>query len=72
MALKENLSWENHFSLDNETEGKHINIITSTSIESQLPLIRESTLHKKSSFLLKISSVNVTNSAGSCGFSHIY
>ena len=29
-------------------------------------------LHKKWSFPLRISSVNVTKSAGSCGFSHIY
>ena len=27
---------------------------------------------KKWSFPLRISSVNVTNSAGSCGFGHIY
>ena len=29
-------------------------------------------LHKKSSFLLRMSSVNVTKSAVSCGFGHIY
>ena len=29
-------------------------------------------LHKKGSFPLKISSVNVTISAASCGFGHIY
>ena len=29
-------------------------------------------LHKKWSFLLKISSVNVTKPAGNCGFGHIY
>ena len=29
-------------------------------------------LHKKWSFPLKISSVNVTKSAGNCGFGHIY
>ena len=29
-------------------------------------------LHKKSSFPLRISSVNVTKSAVSCGFGHIY
>ena len=29
-------------------------------------------LHKKWSFLLRISSVNVTKSAGKCGFGHIY
>ena len=29
-------------------------------------------LHKKSSFPLRISSVNVTKSAGNCGFGHIY
>ena len=31
-----------------------------------------STLHKKWSSLWRISSVNVTKSAGNCGFSHIY
>ena len=30
------------------------------------------TLHKKWSFPLKISSLNVTKSAGNCGFGHIY
>ena len=30
------------------------------------------TMHKKWNFLLKISSVNVTKSAGKCGFGHIY
>ena len=30
------------------------------------------TLHKKCSFSIRISSVNVTKSAGSCGFDHIY
>ena len=29
-------------------------------------------LHRKWSFLLRISSVNVTKSAVSCGFGHIY
>ena len=29
-------------------------------------------LHKKQSFSLRISSVNVTKSAVSCGFGHIY
>ena len=31
-----------------------------------------STLHKKQSFPLRISSVNVTKSAGNCRFGHIY
>ena len=30
------------------------------------------TLHKKWSFPLRISSVNVTKSEGNCGFGHIY
>ena len=30
------------------------------------------TLHKKWSFILKISLVNVSKSAGGCGFGHIY
>ena len=33
---------------------------------------RQVTLHKKLSFALRISSVNVTKSAGNCGFGHIY
>ena len=32
----------------------------------------EFALHKKSSFTWRISSVNVTKSAGNCGFGHIY
>ena len=32
----------------------------------------DATLHKKWSFLLRISLVNVTKSTGNCGFSHIY
>ena len=32
----------------------------------------EQTLHKKRNFPLRISSVNVTKSAVSCGFGHIY
>ena len=35
-------------------------------------ICRLTTLHKKWSFLLRISSVNVTKSAGNCGFGHIY
>ena len=31
----------------------------------------KSTLHKKQCFPLRISSVNVTKSAGNCGFGHI-
>ena len=30
------------------------------------------TLHKKWTFPLRISSVNVTKSGGNCGFGHIY
>ena len=33
---------------------------------------KHSTMHKKWSFPLRISSVNVTKSAVSCGFGHIY
>ena len=32
----------------------------------------DETLHKKWKISIKISSVNVTKSAGNCGFSHIY
>ena len=32
----------------------------------------DAALHKKWSFLLRISSVNVTKSAVSCGFGHFY
>ena len=35
-------------------------------------LFKGMTLHKKWSFPLRISSVNVTNTAVSCGFGHIY
>ena len=35
-------------------------------------LLLHLTLHKKWSFLLRISSVNVTKSADFCGFGHIY
>ena len=42
-------------------------IINSTSSN-----FRKSTLQKKWSFPLKIFSVNVTKSAGDCGFGHIY
>ena len=34
--------------------------------------IYEITLHTKRSFPLRISSVNATKSAGTCGFGHIY
>ena len=37
-----------------------------------LRLLHSSTAQKKSSFLLRISSVNVTISAGNCGFGHIW
>ena len=42
------------------------NKIETTKIEIQHPL------HKKWSFRLRISSVNVTKSADSCGFGHIH
>ena len=32
----------------------------------------EGTLHTKWTFLLRTSSLNVTKSAGNCGFGHIY
>ena len=35
-------------------------------------MLMKDILHKKSSFPLRISSVNVTKSAGNCGFGHIY
>ena len=34
--------------------------------------LAEATLHKKWSFPLMVSSVNVTKSAGNCGFGHIH
>ena len=40
-------------------------------ISSGLGLLQEP-LHKKGSFPLRVSSVNVTKSAVSCGFDHIY
>ena len=41
-------------------------------IRHYFPLYEHLTLHKKWSFPLRISSVNVTKSAASCGFGHIY
>ena len=35
-------------------------------------IVNYDALHKKWNFLLRISSVNVTKSAGNCGFDHIY
>ena len=35
-------------------------------------VIKIITLHKKWNFSLRLSSVNVTKSAGNCGFDHIY
>ena len=34
--------------------------------------LQDNALHKKWSFPLRISSVNVTKSEGNCGFGHIY
>ena len=39
---------------------------------SVMKLYCENTLHKNWSFPLRILSVNVTKSAGNCGFGHIY
>ena len=47
--------------------------VTATQIVSQFTsLYMPETLHQKLSFPLRISSVNVTKSAVSCGFGHIY
>ena len=47
--------------------------MTATQIVSQFTsLYMPETLHQKLSFPLRISSVNVTKSAVSCGFGHIY
>ena len=37
-----------------------------------IPVFFQKSLHKKWTFLLRISSVNVTKSSGNCGFVHIY
>ena len=42
------------------------------ALRQKIPMISKYTLHKKWSFPLRISSVNVTKSAGDCGFGHIY
>ena len=47
-------------------------LILVSEIQSVLHNIQFNTLHKKWSFPLRISSVNVTKSAVSCGFGHIY
>ena len=46
-----------------------VNLCNSSSKTEQL---KTDTLHKKLSFPLRISSVNVTKSAGNYGFGHIY
>ena len=45
---------------------KNLNLVTFASMK------KVKTLHKKISFLLRISSVNVTKSAGNYEFGHIY
>ena len=50
-----------------EPFGKSVNIFRLLTI-----LLFWQTLHKKRSFPLRISSVNVTKSGGSCGFGHIF
>ena len=49
------------------------NRVTTLSLKPPKSLLHlPSTLHKKWSFPWRISSVNVTKSAGYCGFGHIY
>ena len=48
---------------------KHLKIVTDIQ---QCTFVTKPTLHKKWSFPLRVSSVNVTKIAGNCEFSHIY
>ena len=50
----------------------NINMVFPETAQLNNKVSLESTLQKKSSFPLGISSVNVTKSAVSCGFAHIY
>ena len=40
--------------------------------KSEKEFLLVQTLHKKWTFPLRISSINVTKSTGNCGFGHIY
>ena len=44
------------------------NIVYHATLQKHLGIILDNPLHKKWSFPLRISSVNVTKSAGNCGF----
>ena len=56
----------------NDTEPKVVEFEKEMLYVLRTNFIIVTTLHKKWSFLLRISSVKVTKSADSCGFGHIY
>ena len=58
-------------SLDHEIQRASSNMESIANIVRNGALLKL-TLHKKWSFLLRISSANVTKSVGNCGFGHIY
>ena len=59
--------------LDQNVHINHINeIVLRTVYNGELEGFIKKSLQKKLSFPLRISSVNVTKSAGKCGFGHIY
>ena len=49
-----------------------IKLLTVRDLGIFLTYFQEKALHKKRCFPLKISSVNMTKSAGNCGFGQIY
>ena len=55
---------------------RKLKFLRNLDIKKRMALIKISktrkALHKKLSFPLRISLVNVTKSAGNCGFGHIY
>ena len=61
---------KNYFSFKSKYMITSMDLITHN--KRLLHLAGAPALHKKSSFLLRIFSVNVIKSAGNCGFGHIY
>ena len=68
---KDNLSDEND-PQNNPKACKKKSYLLLDSLSMKATLVWKCPLQKKRSFPLKISSVNVTKSAGNCGFGHVY
>ena len=70
------MSIKNHKT--NSNIRKVVHVMSSNNVDEYqeepafVDLIMDLPLHKVSSFPLRISAVNVTKSAVSCGFGHIY